>query len=146
MSHRKKQTGSVLIIAVFVIVVMGMLGLTLTRLEWSNQDTLTRETLGTQAWFVANSGSEWGLAYLFPLNEVSSGITTACTTLENKSSGAVSTILSSTENRCSSLAIRCSQVGSGADLTFFKITSKAICGNQQYEVQREQEVWARGIE
>ncbi|SON50675.1 MSHA biogenesis protein MshP [Vibrio tapetis] len=146
MSRKRNQSGSVLIIAVFVIVVMGMLGLTLTRLEWSNQDTLTREVIGTQAWFVANSGSEWGLTHLFPLNEVSSAISASCTNLESKSSGATSTILANTENRCTSLVIRCTQVGSGADLTFYKVVSKAVCGTNDFEVQREQEVWARGLE
>ena len=65
MSHKKNQIGSVLIIAIFVIVVMGMLALTLVRLEWSNQDTLTREVLGTQAWFLSPSGNEWGFTYIY---------------------------------------------------------------------------------
>lgn len=152
MFRRKNQSGSVLIIAVFVIVVMGMLGLTLTRLEWSNQDTLARESLGTQAWFAANSGSEWGLTYLFPLNASAaiSDIQPRCQAFNVANSpvavSAASRIIEQTSDRCSSLEIVCSEVGSGVDLTFFKITSKAVCGNQQHEVQREQEVWARGIE
>ncbi len=151
MSRRNSQSGSVLIVAVFVIVVMGMLGLTLTRLEWSNQDTLTREVLGTQAWFVSNSGSEWGLTHLYPLDQSASisNIQARCTEFASYSSAmsvsAASAIIQTTNDRCSTLAIKCAEIGSG-DLTFFKITSKAVCGNQQYEVQREQEVWARGLE
>ncbi|USD65013.1 MSHA biogenesis protein MshP [Vibrio sp. SCSIO 43136] len=150
MSLKKNQSGSVLIVSIFVIVVMGMLGLTLTRLEWSNQDTLTREVLGTQAWFAANSGSEWGLVTLYPLNGDSaiSDLSDRCSDgVGNFSAKAVSAAASIIADipQCQRLEIACDEIGSG-DLTFFKITSTAVCGSQDFEVQREQEVWARGLE
>lgn len=147
MFRNKKQSGSVLIIAVFVIVVMGMLGLTLTRLEWSTQDTLTREVLGTQAWLLANSGNEWGLTHLYPLDGSSgvSSINSACSTLNTAASAAASTLVAATDNRCSKLTISCTALGQD-DLVYFKVTSGAVCGTGQNIVQREQEVWARGLE
>ncbi|MGL6026592.1 MAG: MSHA biogenesis protein MshP, partial [Vibrio sp.] len=51
----KKQAGNLYIVAIFVIVVMGFLAAALTRIEWSNQDALSRDVLGTQAWFAAHS-------------------------------------------------------------------------------------------
>ncbi|GLQ72043.1 hypothetical protein CW749_16685 [Vibrio sp. vnigr-6D03] len=148
MSHKKNQTGSVLIIAIFVIVVMGMLALTLVRLEWSNQDTLTREVLGTQAWFLAHSGNEWGLTYMYPLNE-SAGtpqLTSRCTNLNTAANAAEEALRINSNVPCSSLNITCAQSGSG-DLTFYRISSVAVCGGSNtFEVSREQEVWAKAME
>lgn len=54
MRHRKSfQQGSVLVVAVFVIVVMGFLATSLVQVQWSNHDTLTRKQLGTQAWLLS---------------------------------------------------------------------------------------------
>ncbi|MDF4840110.1 MSHA biogenesis protein MshP, partial [Vibrio parahaemolyticus] len=55
MSHKQKNSGNVLIVCLFVIIVMGYLGATLTKTNWSNQNSMTREFLGTQAWFYAQS-------------------------------------------------------------------------------------------
>ncbi|UAB69900.1 hypothetical protein INR79_15480 [Vibrio sp. SCSIO 43132] len=142
------QKGSVLIIAIFVIVVMGMLGLTLMRLEASNQDTLTREILGTQAWFLAHSGNEWGLTYMYPLNESAavSNLQSRCTALTTSAAAnAATAIIENSQAPCSSLTIQCDEVGSG-DLTFFRISSVAVCGSTTFEVSREQEVWAKSME
>ncbi len=45
----KKQAGNLYIVAIFVIVVMGFLAAALSRMEWSNQDALSRDLLGTKA-------------------------------------------------------------------------------------------------
>ncbi|MGR5470520.1 MSHA biogenesis protein MshP, partial [Vibrio astriarenae] len=68
MFHKKNQQGNVLIIVLFVIIVMGYLAASLMRVNWSNQSTLTREFLGTKAWFIAQSANEWALTQLYPLN------------------------------------------------------------------------------
>ncbi len=159
MSHKKNQTGSVLIIAIFVIVVMGMLGLTLVRLQWSNQDTLTREVLGTQAWFLAHSGNEWGLTFMYPLDQTATAVELGdrCTELNNAtpSPPTPSVAFNADESSailidntpCTSLTISCTQRGAG-EFMFFKISSVAVCGgvNTSFEVSREQEVWARAME
>ncbi|MDD1829234.1 MSHA biogenesis protein MshP, partial [Photobacterium sp. ZSDE20] len=68
MRHRKSsQQGSVLVVAVFVIVVMGFLATSLVQVQWSNHDTLTRKQLGTQAWLLAHSANEWALTQVYPL-------------------------------------------------------------------------------
>jgi len=58
MSHRRNSSGNVLIIVLFVIIVMGYLASSLMKVTWSNQSGLTREFLGTKAWFVAQSEAE----------------------------------------------------------------------------------------
>ncbi|MBD1558966.1 hypothetical protein HC752_18685 [Vibrio sp. S9_S30] len=148
MSHKKSQTGSVLIIAIFIIVVMGMLGLTLVRLEWSNQDILTREVLGTQAWFLAHSGNEWGLTYMYPLNESAGApqLSARCTSLNVAANAAEDALRANSNVPCSTLKITCDERGSG-DLTFYRISSVAVCGGSNtFEVSREQEVWAKAME
>ena len=58
-SSLSHQSGSVLIVVIFVVVVMGLLAGTMARLEWSNQDTQSREIMGNRAWFMAHSANEW---------------------------------------------------------------------------------------
>ena len=141
MRHRKSsQQGSVLVVAIFVIVVMGFLATSLVQVQWSNHDTLTRKQLGTQAWLLAHSANEWALTQVYPLTvspAVSTSVSTVCNTLNaNQVSSGMSTI-------CSVDQLTCSQISVLDDVGFFKIESTAICGSGINQVQRIQEVWVR---
>lgn len=61
-----KQTGSALIIAVFILVVMGILGASLSRMLSSTSSAVAWETLGNRALMAANSAGEMALFELFP--------------------------------------------------------------------------------
>ncbi len=63
----QKQRGSALVIAVFVIVVMLALVLSLSRLLISSSETVVYEVQGTRALFAAQSGLEIALTGLFPI-------------------------------------------------------------------------------
>ena len=141
MRHRKSsQQGSVLVVAVFVIVVMGFLATSLVQVQWSNHDTLTRKQLGTQAWLLAHSANEWALTQVYPLTvspAVSTSVSAACGNLSsNQVSSGMSTI-------CTVEELTCSQIGTLDSVGFFKIESTAICGSGINQVQRIQEVWVR---
>ncbi|WP_146442361.1 MSHA biogenesis protein MshP [Vibrio kanaloae] len=141
MRHKKSsQQGSVLVVAIFVIVVMGFLATSLVQVQWSNHDTLTRKQLGTQAWLLAHSANEWALTQVYPLTvspAVSTSVSTVCNTLNaNQVSSGMSTI-------CTVDQLTCSQIGVLDDVGFFKIESTAICGSGINQVQRIQEVWVR---
>ena len=141
MRHSKSsQQGSVLVVAIFVIVVMGFLATSLVQVQWSNHDTLTRKQLGTQAWLLAHSANEWALTQVYPLTvspAVSTSVSTVCSTLNaNQVSSGMSTI-------CTVDQLTCSQIGVLDDVGFFKIESTAICGSGINQVQRIQEVWVR---
>ena len=82
MSHKQKNSGNVLIVCLFVIIVMGYLGATLTKTNWSNQNSMTREFLGTQAWFYAQSSTEWALTEIYPLNDENPDVGSNCSKLE----------------------------------------------------------------
>lgn len=64
----KRQTGSALVIAVFIIVVMLALVVSLSRLLLSSSEALVYEVQGTRAFFAAQSGLELTLTEVFPRN------------------------------------------------------------------------------
>ncbi|KXI30113.1 hypothetical protein [Paraglaciecola hydrolytica] len=75
-SSFKKQRGSMLVIALFVIVVLAFLGLTLTKLLSGTNDNVIYEVLGQRAHNAARTGIECRLAEAFPIV----GATAYCST------------------------------------------------------------------
>ena len=63
-----KQKGSMLVIAVFVIIVFSLLGLTLTKLLASSSDAIIHEVYGQRALNAARSGVEQAISTAFPLS------------------------------------------------------------------------------
>ncbi|PMG08462.1 hypothetical protein BCV00_06000 [Vibrio breoganii] len=149
-SSISSQRGNVYIIAIFVIVVMGMLALNLTRISWSNQDTLTREVLGSQASLLAQSGNEWALTHLFPLDEADdfNSLTARCNSLGTSATAAANALVANSDIPCSSPTISCdaSPENIPDDLKYLKVTTRATCNESNvFEVEREETVWVRGI-
>jgi MSHA biogenesis protein MshP len=66
--YNNKQTGSALVIAIFVIIVLSVLGAALVNMLDSSQEGVAYEVLGTRAYTAAQSGLQWQLAEVFPLN------------------------------------------------------------------------------
>lgn len=78
---KSKQHGSMLVIALFVIIVFALLGLTMTRLLSSSSETIAYEVLGQRALNAARSGLECAVAAQLgggcatpPANGVFSGV------------------------------------------------------------------------
>lgn len=63
-----KQKGSALVIAIFIIIVLSALGAALVSMLDSSQEGVAYEVLGTRAYTAAQSGLQWQLAEVFPLN------------------------------------------------------------------------------
>ncbi|TKB51216.1 hypothetical protein FCL40_01270 [Ferrimonas sediminicola] len=57
-----QQRGASLIIALFILVVMLLLGTALVRILDSQDDQMVLEVNGTRAWAAGQAGLEWGLA------------------------------------------------------------------------------------
>ena len=74
-----QQRGSALVIAVFVIVVMLALTLSLSRLLLSGSETVVYEVQGTRTLFAAQSGLELALTELFPLSAPTANCTAVST-------------------------------------------------------------------
>lgn len=62
------QRGSALVVAVFIIIVMLALVLSLSRLLISSSESVVYEVQGTRALFAAQSGLELSLTKLFPID------------------------------------------------------------------------------
>lgn len=67
MQGKKCHRGSALVIAIFVIVVMSLLGMALVKMMDSSQQNVAFEVLGTRAYSAAQTGAQWQLAQLFPV-------------------------------------------------------------------------------
>ena len=70
-SHQVKkltqQKGSALVLAIFIIVVMTLLGTALVRMISTNAETIVYEVVGTRAYQAAQAGAQRKLSELFPL-------------------------------------------------------------------------------
>jgi len=137
----RKQTGNLYIVAVFVIVVMGFLATALSRMEWSNNDALTKELLGTKAWFATHSANELALTYLYPLNTGNSMVDSVCITNRGTVNNAVGQLQAQFPG-CS-IATSCNRIGTLKSESYYKVQSSAVCGSGQFQVARRQEVWVR---
>lgn len=67
----KSQQGSILVLALFIMVVMLLLGAALVRMLSSSAESIAYEVVGTRAYNAANSGLQVKLSALFPLNSAS---------------------------------------------------------------------------
>jgi len=63
-----KQNGSALMMALFIIVVLTLLGGALMKVLTSSSEAIAQEVLGTRAYMAANSAMQAELQQLFPLN------------------------------------------------------------------------------
>ncbi|MCF7353832.1 MSHA biogenesis protein MshP [Vibrio sp. CK2-1] len=155
-SSLKHQSGSVLIVVIFVVVVMGLLAATMARLEWSNQDTQSREIMGNRAWFMAHSVNEWALTQLFPLGETGEDVGVLqgrCSSISFPESNGFFT---DTEyQNCEIKSVECTpqvlNIAGGEDeptsYGFFKVATKASCSDAQglFNVERSQEVVVKAL-
>ncbi|QLK45748.1 MSHA biogenesis protein MshP [Vibrio owensii] len=143
MFRKKAQQGNVLIVVLFVIIVMGYLAASLMKVSWSNQSTLTREFLGTKAWFIAQSANEWALTQLYPLDKNDPDVESLCSVAVN---GITPNVTEGTG--CQINAMTCEKIGTFNASTseaesLFRVQATAICGSGVAQVQRQQEIWVR---
>jgi MSHA biogenesis protein MshP len=64
------QHGSSLVLALFVIIILSLLGSILMRMISTSSETVSQEVLGTRAYMAANSAMQAELQLLFPLNAI----------------------------------------------------------------------------
>ena len=64
----RKQQGSTLVVAIFIIVVLGALVAALSNLVRGTSESVVVEVIGTRSFFAAQSGLEFGMTKLYPLN------------------------------------------------------------------------------
>lgn len=77
-TNRNQHRGSALIIALFIIIVMSLLGTALVNMQSTSSEAIAQEVLSTRALAAARTGAQRHLTLLFPLN--GSVNTTICPT------------------------------------------------------------------
>ena len=123
---KRKQSGSALVMAVFIIIVMSLLGATLVNMLDSSQEGVAYEVLGTRAYTAAQSGLQWQLSQVFPLQ-----LSGATATSVNCASQALIDANTPTFNNVDGLS-QCSIRVSCTDfvhanVTYYTITSTGQC-------------------
>tara|TARA_Y100001956_G_scaffold65059_1_gene65873 strand:- start:4019 stop:4453 length:435 start_codon:yes stop_codon:yes gene_type:complete len=143
MSHSKYQTGSLYIVVIFVLVVMGFLASSLSRIEWSNSDAHSKDIIGLQASFSAHSANEIVLREIYPPRSNVTDefdVATACSIVDG-TTRAIPSVVS-----CSDVSVTCGARGGvladGSQM--FVLSSAVTCGTGINEMRRSQEVWLRG--
>jgi len=64
---QNKQQGSAIVLALFIIVVMSLLGTAMVRMLSANAENIVYEVVGTRAYFAAQAGMQEGLHNIYPL-------------------------------------------------------------------------------
>lgn len=135
--YRKRESGSALVIAIFVLVLMTLLGSALIRMQSSSAETVVYEVMGTRAYAAAKTGLQWQLTEIFPLNVT--GITLCnATIVEPTISGVIGL-----EN-CQ-FEITCDDSISHDSVQYYTLTSTGSCSVAGIETSRTIKVEARNI-
>lgn len=137
----KKQSGSALIIAVFIIIVISLLGSSLVSLQKDSAEGASYEVYAARAYLAAYSGSEIALAKLFPLGS-STASESDCSGNEIKPT-LPSTTTTTGFHDCS--VIYTCNIISSAVATRYTVVSTAICNNNQINTRRQITVEASSL-
>ena len=138
-----KQTGFLLPMAIFIIVIMGALALSITRFTGQSAVAVTQEMISAQTFYAAESGAQFAMNQLFYVASGGSPITRAaadgnCLSVDSSTLNFSGTGL----NSCSA-SLSCSiSVDAGNMISFYRLVSSASCGTSPINAQRSIEVSA----
>ena len=119
-----KQSGSVLLMVVFSLVMMALLGGALLQNRVVVAQSTTESVISSRAWFAAHSSMEWALSELFPLDQ--------------PIGQCVAEVTSPLPLPQCVAKVRCKQTPEG----LYQLESEATCGQGQFARTRVQTVWA----
>jgi MSHA biogenesis protein MshP len=155
-SYKKinKQAGFLLPLALFILVVMSLFALVLTRNTIQTGTGAVLEVISTQTFYAAESGAQSGMQVLFyPNASTRNGVDTRCvnlnatytysvTGLQNCSAQVTCTCVYADNSSCSPSTV--SNYSSAAAATklnsFYKVSSLATCGSGKLSAKRTIEV------
>ncbi len=141
----KGSQGSALVLALFVIVVVLMLGTALVKVLQSGEESFAYQVIGTRAYAAANSGAQKRLQELFPLQP---SLQQRCGTVSGGESVS-STLLTSISgtnglNNCSA-SVECNDFEHD-NVIYYTIKSTGQCGTgTDVETSRTIEIQARSL-
>lgn len=127
-SSLQQQTGSALVVAIFVIVVLGLLVSVLSKLIQTSSDSVVVEVQGNRAFMAAQSGMQRAMLLLYPLNPDDDPFNEAdCDGGELKAYKAAE--VASTTGQCEA-NVHCDSYaysGAGQTETHYRLTSTGTC-------------------
>jgi len=134
--HSGNQQGSMLAMAIFMIVVVGLLAAVLSEILSSSSTGMSYEILGVRAQAAASSGLEGGLYQVLRESQSCAQVTTdedSLTTVLPVSLDTAQTGLAQCQ-----VAVTCGQlpVLTGDNTTYFLVRSIATCSAGSFTVQR----------
>ncbi|MBL4765552.1 MAG: pilus assembly PilX N-terminal domain-containing protein [Colwellia sp.] len=133
----KSQSGSTLVIAIFVLVIMTLIGSALIRMQSSSAETVVYEVMGTRAYAAAQTGLQWQLTQIFPLN--TTGITLCKANIVEPTISGVAGL----EN-CQ-FEIHCDDSIEYDGVRYYTLTSIGSCSVAGINTSRKIEIEARNI-
>lgn len=143
---RGKTQGSALVMALFIIVVVLMLGTALVKVLQSGEESIAYQVIGTRAYAAANSGAQFRLQQLFPLqpNTIQRcGVVNAND--ESTSTSQLVTIKNANGLQSCIATIDCSDF-SHSNVVYYTIKSTGQCGSgSDVETSRTIEIQARSL-
>ena len=134
---KRSQHGSALVIAIFVLVIMTLIGSALIRMQSSSGEAIVYEVMGTRAYAAAQTGIQWQLSQLFPLNSNSA----LCANPINEPDVSNTPSL---EN-CWFNIVTCNSDVSHAGVQYYTVTSTGSCSIGGIDTSRTIAVEARSI-
>lgn len=129
----KKQSGSALIIAVFIIIVISLLGAGLVSLQKDSAEGASYEVYAARAYLVAYSVGETALAKLFPLGSSDASEST-CSGSDNEIKA---TLPNGTAGFYGCTAKYTCNITSSAVATHYTVVSEATCKTSQINTRRQ---------
>lgn len=150
-SLKLNQRGSSLVLALFIIVVMSLLGAAMLRMMSTSSETIAYEVVGTRAYQAANIGLQQGLTQIFPLHvdpNHCDGIATTATAngdrpLENWANITSFNSVTGLMN-CRAVSITCDDIKID-DVTYYRIESTGQCNIGDEVTSRTVAVEARTL-
>lgn len=126
-ANHKQQQGWLMPMAAFIIVVMGLLALSLSRTGTQSNFSRVQEHMSVQAFFTAESAAQFVMNQLFYNTSTTisrTSATNACSTVNGN------TLNFSAEgmNGCSATVQCNSSINTADTITFYEIQSRARCG------------------
>lgn len=141
--RRSSQSGSALVVAIFVIVVLGLLVATLSRLVVSSSDSVVTEVLGARAYQVAQTGLNIAMMEVFPLNEPSFDAVDDCDDVALPNPVQFSAANDPGLAQCS-VTVQCLDTAFRGD-AYFELSATGNCGSGSSTASRTVSVEVTGL-
>ena len=131
-----RSNGSALILSLFIIIVLSLLGVALTRILSTGSETVAQEVIGTRALMAANSAMQAQLQQLFPLNSTATCPKSPLTLNGLYNFSAIDGLSHCQVKTSCSLYFTHTETG----VNYYRLTSTSQCGSGNISVDGSQSV------